>query len=327
MVGEDHEHVALAQPLHDLAHEGVVVDVELLDRVLVRARLVPPRRRVALLDVAPEHVLDAVGGVEDAGDGPAPLPLEGGEEHLLALAVDVVGHLEEGAVVDDALVEGPGVLGQPQGREGPDPLGEVGRVVGRVGDGHRRVLGVEVERGHVERDVLPHLREHHPADGLHLDPGRRAEGEVDPVAQAAGHELDLDVPDAHPRPLPLGVGADLEGQGHRGAALEEGVLRPLDPARVAVAVLLQREAGPALLEALPRLPRGEEEEGPLRAEQVGRAHGGELRPVELVGREGDGHAQDGAPGVVLPEEAPEGLRAAGQPDARASGAGSASAPA
>ncbi len=185
MVGEDHQHVALAQLLHDLADEGVVVEVELLDRVLVRARLVPARGRVALLGVAPEHVLDAVGGVEDAGDGPAPLPLEGRQEHLLALAVDVVRHLQEGAVVDDPLVERPGVLGQPERREGPDPLGEVGRVVGRVGDGHGRVLGVEVERRHVERDVLAQLREHHPADGLHLDPGRRAEGERDPVAQAS----------------------------------------------------------------------------------------------------------------------------------------------
>ena len=132
MVRDDHQQVAIADLLHDPPQHAVVVDIELLDGVLVLGIGGVARSRVVVLEVAPEHVLDAIGRVEDTNQRALAQLVEGGEEHLLALAVDVVGELEKGAVVDDALVERPGVLGQPQRRELADLLGQVGGVVGRV---------------------------------------------------------------------------------------------------------------------------------------------------------------------------------------------------
>ena len=54
-------------------------------------------------------------------------------------------------VAQDALVQGPCVLGQPQGAERPLPLGQVGGVDRRVADGHRRSFRIDVDR----RDVAP----------------------------------------------------------------------------------------------------------------------------------------------------------------------------
>ena len=74
MVRDDEEEIAVPEPLHDTPHQGIVVLVELLDGVLVLRVTGAVGRgggcRMALLEIAPEHVLDAVGGVEDADQGP-----------------------------------------------------------------------------------------------------------------------------------------------------------------------------------------------------------------------------------------------------------------
>jgi len=95
---------------------------------------------------------------------------------------------------------------------------------------------------------------------------------------------------------------------HVGRAFERG-LHP-------VAVELHRHPYAALLELPRRRAGGEEEEGALGAEEVGRRHGGELGAVELVRREGDRHPQHGRPDVVLAQDRPERLRLAKQPELR-----------
>ena len=131
--------------------------------------------RVPLVDVAPERVLEAVGAVEDAGDQTARDLVERVEEHRLALAVHVEALLDELVVVDDVLVEGPGIFGQAERGERALLLGEVDRVHRRVADRHRRVLGIDVDR----RDVQPELglgaRSRNLHRPLHLHAGRDAE--------------------------------------------------------------------------------------------------------------------------------------------------------
>ena len=97
MIRNHHQHVVLAEPLEDLADERVVLLVEIPDRILVLGRLAAARRRVPRVDVPPEHVLDAIGRVEDAHERSAAQPIERGEEHRAALAIDVVGLLQKRA--------------------------------------------------------------------------------------------------------------------------------------------------------------------------------------------------------------------------------------
>jgi hypothetical protein len=68
-----------------------------------------------------------------------------------------------------------------------------------------------------------------------------------------------------------------------------------------------RHADAALLEAPGFPPRGVEQERALRAEQVGHAHRAQLRAIEPVGWKRDGHAEHGAPDLVLAENCPERL--------------------
>ncbi len=72
------------------AHELVVVDVEFLDGILIRTVFPAFGRRVPLLEIAPEHVLDPVRGVENANQGPLAHPVPGVEEHGPAFFVDIV---------------------------------------------------------------------------------------------------------------------------------------------------------------------------------------------------------------------------------------------
>ena len=66
------------------------------------------------VDVAPEHVLQAVGTIEDHHTQPPANLVQRVEEHRLALAVGVQALLQEPLVAQDVLVDRPGVLGQTE---------------------------------------------------------------------------------------------------------------------------------------------------------------------------------------------------------------------
>ena len=153
---------------------------------------------MSLLQISPEHVLDPVGRVEHADHGPFTHPLERGEEHVLALPIDVVRLLEKRPVVDHPFVQSPGVLGETQRREFPELLREVGSVVVGMGDRHGGAVGIEVDRREIQRNVLARLREQHAADPTHLDAGCGPEGQIDPVAQGTSPQLERRTVDFNP---------------------------------------------------------------------------------------------------------------------------------
>ena len=100
-----------------------------------------------------EHVLHAVGGIEDAGHHAAARAVERAEEHGLALFVGEVRLLEEGVAIDGVLVQRPGVLRHPQRGIGAEQFGQVGGVVRRVRDRQRGIFGIDVDRRRVERKL------------------------------------------------------------------------------------------------------------------------------------------------------------------------------
>ena len=313
MVGEHDQEIVVAQLLHHPADQGVVVPVVVLDRPALPARLAPVRRRMAVLRVAPEHVLDAVGGVEDAGETAPPQTLQGGEEHLLALAVDVVGLRQERRVVGDALVQRGRVFGQAESREVADPLRQVRRVVRGMGDRHRRLLRVDVDRGQVERRVLGGLGQHHPGQAVDLDAGRGAKLETHPAGQLSPSEFDRLARHRHRRGFGLPVDLDRHRYAERRGrvTLQEAVLGALDRAVETVgagAVRGERHPHAALADRLRRRARRVVEERALAAHQIRHAHRRQLRAVEPVGREGDRHPEHRAPDVPLAENGPERLR-------------------
>ncbi len=154
--------------------------------------------RVVRIDVAPHHVLDAIGGLDHAHEEvPSPRvdPVEDRGGAIVERLVEVV---HERLLVDSLLVEGPRGLGPPQRAIGADPVEQLARQ--RLGGGHRRgrVGRVPVDRRDVELQVRAGLDQHqlrHAVDA-HQRIGR--EVEIDPLAPLAlgqVHRLarDLDV--------------------------------------------------------------------------------------------------------------------------------------
>ena len=182
VVGDDHQHRVVAVALRDrLADEVVHAAVEVADDVAAVEDALFGPGGVAIVDVAPEGVLETVGAVEDADDQPARDLVDRVEEHRLALAVGVEALLDELVVVDDVLVQRPGVLGEAERREGPLFLRQVLREDGRISDRHRGLLGVDVDGRDVEAEFGLGVQEQELADPVHLDPRRDPEADANPV--------------------------------------------------------------------------------------------------------------------------------------------------
>ena len=65
--------------------------------------------------ISPEHVLDAVGGIKNAGAEALPGFFQRIEEHALAIVVIGVALRQKCLIVKHSLVERPGIFGKPQG--------------------------------------------------------------------------------------------------------------------------------------------------------------------------------------------------------------------
>ena len=124
MVGQDHQHGVPVDLLHDPAHEGIHLNVQVAQHI--RVALIGHRRAPAFVLVkAKEHVLDPVGEVEHAHHRAAPGFAQGVEEHRLALLMNVLRLLEESVLADHPLIQPRGVLGNSERREGALPFGQI----------------------------------------------------------------------------------------------------------------------------------------------------------------------------------------------------------
>ena len=138
-----------------LADQLVGAHVEFFDHPAVRA---------AAVLLGEEHVLHAVGGVEDAGHYAAACAIERAEEHRLALFVSEVGLFEKGVVIDGVFVERPGVLGHAKRGICAQQFGQVGGVVAGMRDRQRGIFGVDVDGRVIERELGLDLREQEARD-------------------------------------------------------------------------------------------------------------------------------------------------------------------
>ena len=127
--------------------------VHLQDRVAILLGVAAAVGRMLAVEVAEEHVLQAVGAVEHADDRAVARLLERVEEHALALRVMIERLLQERLLVDHALVQRPGVLGEAERRELAQQLRQVDRVDPRPGDRQRRLARIDVDRRDVQVEV------------------------------------------------------------------------------------------------------------------------------------------------------------------------------
>ena len=105
MIGHHDEHRVVAQLAHGPSDEVVHLQVQLLDGLGVLGDVSPAVRWMRAVEMAEEHVLEAVGDVEHAHHRAARRLLERVEEHARALLVNQVGLREKGVLVDDLFVQ------------------------------------------------------------------------------------------------------------------------------------------------------------------------------------------------------------------------------
>ena len=242
------------------------------------------------IETAPEHVAHAIGLHEDCDHQLAIFLPEGVEQHRLVLAQGRCHHFEEGFITDPLLVEGPGLLGHPDGVIKADSPCKLGSVVRGRRDRHRRGARIELDRRDVElqlREGLDQIESHQPA---HAHDPREGELRRQPVAPARGGKLYLVLAERDPRPIAADL-LDRERDREGDRFLVEGMLWPLqrriDPASGGL-YRHDPAAGALCLGAL----GGVEGKGALGAQQIGHAHAGEHRS-DRIGRIGDRYTQHG----------------------------------
>ena len=147
-------------------------------------------------------------------------------------------------------------------------------------------------------------------------PGAALEAERDPVAELPRRQRETRAPRIYVRRSARSIEIDPKRHPQRPAFGVERILRTLDRRLDSIARQGDGNTRAALLESLASRARREQQEGALCTEQIGHRHRAQLRAVEAIGRERDGHAQDRAPDVVLAEHHPERLRLAEQPQLR-----------
>ena len=173
VVGEDEEHRIRIHVLHGFSHQRVHALIEVGDRAL-------PLRVAAAFEVAIEHVLNAVAGIEDARHHAAPGVRQRVVEHGLALGQQRPCLVQERPLVDHAFIERPGILRHADGREGAEQFGQIHGVVSRVADGQRGRFGIDLDGRDIERKFRLGFGDEETRDAVDIDAGRGGERDSDP---------------------------------------------------------------------------------------------------------------------------------------------------
>jgi hypothetical protein len=239
--------------------------------------------------------------------------------YVQAFAEDPVVHLQELRFIQDSVVQGARVRGQPLGEIRAESLFKFLGVGSGRRDGQGRIAGIDVDRADIELELRPDLLEVEqagPADALGRD-----EAEAHPLPAAPFPllkdellVLDDDLGDRVP-----GIDVDPEVDRRLGTSLPEAVIRPgqfgLDPVADDID-LVDAAAASDLRADLPGFV-GIVIEDAVRPFEVGGPHSGESPLLRLDGRVIGRDLEDGRRDVVLLEDLPEGLALAEVLDASA----------
>ena len=210
VVGDDHQQGLVVDLLHDAADQFVHARVEILNhlRTLIARHIA--RGRMIVVEVAPEHVLHAVGGVEDAGAQALLRFLERVEQHALAIVVIGVALREEGVVVENMFVQGPGVFGEAERRVGPEEFRQINGIRDGMRDGQIGLAGIDVHRRHVDFDFGRKFLEIEAADAVRAEAHAGLELHGNPLGVFADLQREFLAVDREARWLLPSVGTNFE---------------------------------------------------------------------------------------------------------------------
>ena len=132
MVGHHKQQSLSVNLLHYATNQGIHTTVQLLDHFRPLLTRDASGSRMILFQVAPEHVLHAVRGIEDAGAQSLPRLLQRVKKHPLPIIMIAVALGEECLVVKHFFVQRPSIFRQSKGCVGAEELGEINGIGYRV---------------------------------------------------------------------------------------------------------------------------------------------------------------------------------------------------
>ena len=125
VIGDHHQQRVIVNLIHDAADEAIHALIQILNHRRMLAVRHIARRRMIFFEIPPEHVLYAVGGIENTRAQPLLCFVERVKEHALAIFVIAVSLRQEGIVIEHLLVERPRVFRQAKRRVGSEELGQI----------------------------------------------------------------------------------------------------------------------------------------------------------------------------------------------------------
>ncbi len=125
MIGDHHQQRVVINFFHHAPDQAIHALVQILNhRGMLTVRHIA-RCRMIFFQVTPEHVLDAVGRIENACAQPLLCFLQRIKEHPLAIFMIAVSLRQEGIVIEHVLVERPRVFRQAERGIRPEELGQI----------------------------------------------------------------------------------------------------------------------------------------------------------------------------------------------------------
>ena len=169
-------------PGHGPANQLIHADIQIFNGGLKSDGNLGGARRMGLVKISPEHVLDAVGSIEDTDAKTFRNFIKSVKKHRFPFPVDVGALLQKMFVFENLLAESPSILGQPECRIGALLLGEIDRIDSRITNRHSGMFGVKMDGGHVEIKLGVGFQEQPTTESLNGNAPASAKPHGDPIS-------------------------------------------------------------------------------------------------------------------------------------------------
>ena len=146
---------------------------------------------MVFLQVAPEHVLHAISGIEDACAQAVTRFVQSVEQHALAIFMIRVALGKKCLIVEHLFVEGPGVLGQTQRGIGPEELCQINGVGNRMRDREIWASRIDIHGRDVDLDLRRQLLEVETANAVCAGAERSFELDRNPIGVGSNFQREF----------------------------------------------------------------------------------------------------------------------------------------
>ena len=260
------------------------------------------------IQIAPEHVLHPVGGVEDAGAQALRSFFQRVEEHALAVFMIAVALRQKRLVVEHFFVERPGIFRQAQRGIGAKKFCQINGIGNGMRNRQVGMAGIDVHRGYVHFDLGRNFFQIKAADAMSRESHAGLELYRNPFRVLADFDGESFGVNFNPRLAAAYIRTKFELRAQI-AARAQRILRTGNIGMKPCAIAFDGNADPAFAKLVAARTRSAETECALASFQVRDAHAGEQHAGKFLRRKSHRNPNDRAEDARLAQPMPEGSSA------------------